>query len=122
MPHEVAYEDAFWYLEKMKAEGFKPRSQLYISLGKKLARHEDARYKLVAEEMETLGYTAPDFAAIKDDIGDRPRRDRNAKGGRTGAGAGNRRRQDGESSNNNYNRARRTRKEQTEGQGQNSSE
>jgi pentatricopeptide repeat protein len=61
---QTSYEDAFWYLEKMKAEGFRPRQQLYTAIGKRLARNDDSRHKLVAEEMGTLGYAVPDFPAL----------------------------------------------------------
>ena len=53
---QVVYEDAFYYLEKMKADGFKPPACIYSSLIRKCVEVEDKRWRLVKEEMELLGY------------------------------------------------------------------
>lgn len=53
------YEDAFYYLEKMKADGFKPPASLYIDLAFKCAKNNDKRWRLVVEEAQTLGYKMP---------------------------------------------------------------
>lgn len=63
---EVEYEDAFHYLERMKAEGFKPSKQIYLRIGFKCARNNDSRWKLVAEEMAQVGYRPRDFGADAD--------------------------------------------------------
>jgi pentatricopeptide repeat protein len=50
------YDDAFYYLEKSKAEGFKPREEAYRSLAIKCESERDPRYKLVVDELVSLGY------------------------------------------------------------------
>ncbi|KAL1413108.1 hypothetical protein Q8F55_000857 [Vanrija albida] len=55
------YEDAFHYLEKMKAEGFVPSREVYSKIGLKCAQEQDGRWKLVSEEMGQIGYKARDF-------------------------------------------------------------
>lgn len=60
------YEDAFYYLEKMKSERFKPSADIYSAVGAKCASNEDARWRLVGEEMTSLNYKVPDFTKYKD--------------------------------------------------------
>ncbi|CAK9784581.1 hypothetical protein CC85DRAFT_282990 [Cutaneotrichosporon oleaginosum] len=57
------YEDAFYYLEKMKADGIKPARSIYKQIGMKCVAHDDKRHTLVADEMESIGYGKVDFAA-----------------------------------------------------------
>ncbi|KAK4688370.1 TRIAP1/MDM35 family protein, partial [Tremellales sp. Uapishka_1] len=53
---QPTYEDAFYYLEKMKAEGFKPTYAAYEALIRKCAAVQDTRWNLVGEEMESVGH------------------------------------------------------------------
>lgn len=78
------YEDAFYYLEKMKSERFKPSAALYTRLGRQCVYNQDSRWHLVVEEMKTLNYRVPDFEAEVQDR--RARRERN--GGAEGQGEG----------------------------------
>lgn len=55
------YEDAFYYLEKMKADGIKPARDIYKQIGMKCAANDDKRHSLVADEMDAIGYGKPDF-------------------------------------------------------------
>jgi len=50
------YEDGFFYLEEMKAAGFRPASLVYETLVEKLYREKDSRAKIAAEEMLEQGY------------------------------------------------------------------
>ena len=50
------YEDAFFYLEQMKAQGFKPSLETYRGLLEKCTRSNDGRWRVVLEEMESVGY------------------------------------------------------------------
>jgi pentatricopeptide repeat protein len=119
------YEHVFYFLETMKSAGFKPRAPVYLAIGKKLARRQDERYKLVAEEMATLGYKAVDFVAeaAKPPRGgnrDRERGDRPERANRGGQrydsnSSGDRRRQGADGGNGN----RRPRRDQTQNQDQN---
>jgi putative ATPase len=54
------YEDAFFYLEEMKAAGFKPSASVYIALMDKCFESTDLRYQIALEEMEECGYTVPE--------------------------------------------------------------
>ncbi|WVQ96342.1 hypothetical protein IAU59_003446 [Kwoniella sp. CBS 9459] len=51
-----AYEDAFYYLEKMKAESFKPSYGVYDALVRKCLTLNDSRWRLVADELKSVGY------------------------------------------------------------------
>jgi len=53
---QPTYEDAFYYLEKMKADGIKPAYNVYQALIRKCFAVEDKRWKLVKDEMEAVGY------------------------------------------------------------------
>jgi pentatricopeptide repeat protein len=53
------YEDAFFYLEEMKAAGFKPSPSVYIALVDKCFESNDLRYQIALEEMEECGYSIP---------------------------------------------------------------
>nr|ODN92368.1 hypothetical protein L204_05467 [Cryptococcus depauperatus CBS 7855] len=53
---QPSYEDAFYYLEKMKADGFKPSYDVYTALIEKCVALSDSRWRLVVEEMRTVGY------------------------------------------------------------------
>ena len=50
------YEDAFYYLERMKSDGFKPSWRTYQALLRKCVQSEDKRSTLLLEEMNSLGY------------------------------------------------------------------
>ena len=50
------YEDAFFYLEKMKAQELKPSARIYNAIMRKCLLASDERWKLVEEEMRLLGY------------------------------------------------------------------
>lgn len=53
---QAKYDDAFFFLEKSKAEGYKPSREAYRELAIKCEASRDARWRLVVEEMESLGY------------------------------------------------------------------
>ncbi|CAG8524757.1 14910_t:CDS:2 [Dentiscutata heterogama] len=53
------YEDAFVYLEEMKAQNILPSSTIYEKIIKTCINHNDSRAKLALEEMESFGYTIP---------------------------------------------------------------
>ena len=53
---QAKYDDAFFFLEKSKSEGFKPTREAYRELAIKCQANKDARWQLVVEEMESLGY------------------------------------------------------------------
>lgn len=55
---QPTYEDAFYFLEQMKAAGITPRASTYENLIRKCARVKDPRWKVALEEMESLGYKA----------------------------------------------------------------
>ncbi|BEI81509.1 hypothetical protein CcaverHIS002_0206690 [Cutaneotrichosporon cavernicola] len=59
---QTDYEDAFYYLEKMKADGIKPSRDIYRQIGMKCAAFDDTRHNLVADEMANIGYGKLDFA------------------------------------------------------------
>jgi hypothetical protein len=50
------YEEAFLYLEEMKASGWIPSSGIYTSFIKKCVYHSDDRAVMLLEEMERVGY------------------------------------------------------------------
>ena len=53
---QVKYDDAFYFLEKSKSEGYKPSREAYRELAIKCEAIRDERWRLVVEEMESLGY------------------------------------------------------------------
>ena len=53
---EASYEDAFFYLETMKSSNFKPSYSIYQAMIRRCISAEDRRWRLVKEEMESLGY------------------------------------------------------------------
>ncbi|CAG8757945.1 15654_t:CDS:2, partial [Cetraspora pellucida] len=53
------YEDAFVYLEEMKAQNILPSSTIYEKIIKTCVNHNDSRAKLALEEMESFGYRIP---------------------------------------------------------------
>ncbi|KAH9935671.1 uncharacterized protein B0H18DRAFT_976775 [Fomitopsis serialis] len=53
---QANYEDAFFYLEEMKAEGHLPPRSVYVALIRKCVKLGDTRYKLALEEMLECGY------------------------------------------------------------------
>lgn len=55
------YEDAFYYLERMKADGHKPGYNIYRALIRKCALANDRRWTMVREELESLGYKLDDL-------------------------------------------------------------
>ena len=50
------YEDAFVYLEQMKAQGLKPSREIYQMIMDKCTSAGDGRWRYVTEEMKELGY------------------------------------------------------------------
>ena len=55
------YEDAFKYLELMKAMGLIPLRGCYYMLVKKLASHQDSRLSIALDEMKACGYEMSSF-------------------------------------------------------------
>lgn len=53
---QPVYEDAFYYLEKMKSDGMRPPYIVYQNLLKRCIADDDRRWKLVVDELESLGY------------------------------------------------------------------
>ncbi|KIJ49470.1 hypothetical protein M422DRAFT_161368 [Sphaerobolus stellatus SS14] len=53
------YEDAFFYLEEMKAAGFKPPAMIYVQIIKKCVFYKDTRVQIAVEEMRECGYEIP---------------------------------------------------------------
>jgi len=53
------YEDAFFYLEEMKAAGHVPPLRIYAKLIRRCIKANDSRYKMAFEEMGEIGYSAP---------------------------------------------------------------
>lgn len=53
---QAKYDDAFFFLEKSKSEGYKPSIEVYRELAMKCQASKDARWRLVVEEMESMGY------------------------------------------------------------------
>ncbi|KAJ3749045.1 hypothetical protein DFH05DRAFT_1439569, partial [Lentinula detonsa] len=53
---QETYEEAFQYLEEMKAAGFKPVESTYKALVNRCALEGDSRYTIALEEMEEMGY------------------------------------------------------------------
>lgn len=80
---QTEYEDAFYYLEKMKADGIKPPRDLYKSIGMKCVANDDKRYTLVEDEMEAVGYGRPSFVVEMERKNERMQRgrDRDARRG-----------------------------------------
>ena len=68
------YDDAFYFLEQSKSEGYKPPAQVYQRLALRCEASRDPRGSLVVEEMQSLGYT----------LEPRQPRDRRGKAGSTG--------------------------------------
>ncbi|KAF8639169.1 hypothetical protein AX17_001656 [Amanita inopinata Kibby_2008] len=56
---QETYEDAFFYLEEMKAAGYIPPVRAYASLIRKCMSANDPRYRIALEEMGELGYLVP---------------------------------------------------------------
>jgi len=54
---QADYEDAFFYLEEMKAAGHKPAYSVYEGIVRKCFAMGDSRYKLALEECKDMGYT-----------------------------------------------------------------
>ncbi|PPQ89534.1 hypothetical protein CVT25_012206 [Psilocybe cyanescens] len=57
---QETYEDAFFYLEEMKATKYMPPRDVYVALGDKCASVGDGRCKLVWQEMRECGYRLDD--------------------------------------------------------------
>lgn len=53
---QAKYDDAFFYLETSKSEGFKPLAEAYRQLAIRCSNAKDPRSKMVIDEMESLGY------------------------------------------------------------------
>lgn len=56
---QPVYEDAFFYLEEMKAAGFKPPVSVYTALVDKCFCSNDTRYQIALQEMGECGYVIP---------------------------------------------------------------
>jgi pentatricopeptide repeat protein len=59
------YEDAFYYLEEMKAAGFVPTQTVYEALVLKCHSMGDTRMDIALEEMLERGYSKPRFISKK---------------------------------------------------------
>ncbi|WWC88435.1 uncharacterized protein L201_003346 [Kwoniella dendrophila CBS 6074] len=70
---QPTYEDAFYYLEKAKADGFKPSIAVYGSLVRKCITSNDTRWRLVVDEMKTVGYRLDGELQAFVNSGGRPR-------------------------------------------------
>ncbi|WVQ65315.1 uncharacterized protein L199_003491 [Kwoniella botswanensis] len=68
------YEDAFYYLEKAKADGFKPSYAIYNSLIRKCITTNDSRWRLVVDEMKSVGYRLDNELHEFINSGGKPRR------------------------------------------------
>jgi pentatricopeptide repeat protein len=55
---QPTYDDAFYYLDRMKAQNIKPSYSVYSALVRKCASVKDSRWKLAMEELESVGYKA----------------------------------------------------------------
>jgi len=53
---QETYEDAFFYLEEMKAAGHSPPRKVYKALAEKCRLNNDARFDIIIEEMQESGY------------------------------------------------------------------
>jgi pentatricopeptide repeat protein len=51
----VKYDDAFYYLEKMKVDGFPPPYSVYRAILRKCIDAGDRRWRMVVEEVQSLG-------------------------------------------------------------------
>ncbi len=56
---QETYEDAFFYLEEMKAAGHVPPIRTYAKIIRRCIGANDPRYKMALEEMGEIGYSAP---------------------------------------------------------------
>lgn len=54
---QSSYEDAFFFLEEMKGQNFKPSYHLYDKIVQRCISAGDPRYKLALEELEQMGYS-----------------------------------------------------------------
>ncbi|OCF56865.1 hypothetical protein L486_05720 [Kwoniella mangroviensis CBS 10435] len=68
------YEDAFYYLEKAKADGFKASYAVYNSLVRKCITTNDSRWRLVVDEMKSIGYRLDNELHEFINSGGKPRR------------------------------------------------
>lgn len=50
------YEDAFFYLEEAKAQGFVPSKQVYENIIRRCYFNRDTRHQLAIDEMQEMGY------------------------------------------------------------------
>ncbi|WWD05331.1 hypothetical protein V865_003404 [Kwoniella europaea PYCC6329] len=71
---QPTYEDAFYYLEKAKADGFKPSYAVYNSLVRKCITTNDSRWRLVVDEMKSVGYRLDNELHEFINSGGKPRR------------------------------------------------
>ncbi|KAF4620466.1 hypothetical protein D9613_000620 [Agrocybe pediades] len=60
---QTVYEDAFYYLEEMKAAGYVPPREIYVALSEKCISAEDSRSHMVLQEMRECGYRLEDTRA-----------------------------------------------------------
>jgi pentatricopeptide repeat protein len=56
---QATYEDAFFYLEEMKAQKFTPPWRVYSAIIRTCVAADDSRYTLALDEMKQCGYTVP---------------------------------------------------------------
>lgn len=62
---QEVYEDAFFYLEEMKAAGFVPPRTVYVALVEKCHAENDTRKDIALAEMRECGYERPNFQRVK---------------------------------------------------------
>lgn len=53
---QTVYEDAFFYLEEMKGQGYLPPQSVYVALIRKCVVSGDVRWKIALDEMKECGY------------------------------------------------------------------
>ncbi|KAH9993234.1 hypothetical protein BJV77DRAFT_1060265 [Russula vinacea] len=72
------YEDAFFYLEEMKAENLYPPLSVYEAIIQRCVLEKDARYSVAMQELEEFGYTlSPELERVisgEEEAGHRRRR------------------------------------------------
>jgi len=59
------YEDAFFYLEEMKAENLSPPLSVYEAIIQRCVLEKDRRYAVAVKELEEFGYrVSPELSKI----------------------------------------------------------
>ncbi|KAG2153753.1 uncharacterized protein EDB93DRAFT_1134621 [Suillus bovinus] len=71
---QATYEDAFFYLEEMKAQKFVPPRSVYDAIIRTCIAADDSRYSLALDELKQCGYTvSKSLQAFIDSGGQEPR-------------------------------------------------